>query len=70
MLFDVLLNGATQLGVRLARRGRDGALDDKGLGDLAGAVIGDGDDSAVGDKVVCKEMRLELGRGDLKALFI
>lgn len=55
----VLLDKLGQLGgdlvVGLARGGR-GGLDDVGLGGLAGAVVGDGDDGAVVDEGVAEEV--------------
>lgn len=66
VLLDVLLYGAANVGIGFSRGG--GGLYDKRLGDLAGAVIGDGDNGAVVDVVVGEEVRLELGRGDLEAL--
>lgn len=64
----MLLDGAADGSVGLARGEGGGGLDDKGLGDLTGAVVVDGDDGAVVDIVVGEEVRLELGGGDLEAL--
>lgn len=69
VLLHVLFDGAADLGVGFARGYGRGALDDKRLGDFAGAVVGDGDDGAVVDEVVREEMRLEFRGCDLEALF-
>lgn len=65
----MLLDGTNDLGVGLALD-FGVAAHDVGLGHLAGAVVGDRDDGAVGHVRVGEEVALQLGRCDLEALDI
>jgi hypothetical protein len=47
-----------------------GRLDNDGLGDFSGCVVGDGDDGAVCDGRVGEKVCLELGGCYLKTLFV
>ena len=66
VLLDVRADGGDDVCVGLT--GSFLCLDDKGLGDLAGAGVGDRDDGAVGDERMGEEVGLELCWGDLMAL--
>lgn len=68
LLLDEAGDVAAQHGVRLLQP-HLGGLDDKGLGHLAGALVGHGDHRAVGDGGVVEQAGFEFGGRDLEALF-
>ena len=64
LLLHELLDAPPERGLGLFETNL-GRLDNKGLGNLAGAVVGDGNDGAVGDGGVVEEAGLEFGGGNL-----
>lgn len=70
VLLDVLLDLARNDAIAVLEAACIGALDDKRLWHLAGGVVGHGDDSDVGDGAVGEQVRLELRRRDLQALYL
>ena len=65
VILNVLFDGLGSVFVRSSGR----SLDDNGLGNFAGRIVGNGDDGTVCHGRVGEEVSLKLGGRDLQTLF-